>query len=671
MKNLVKFFAVALLGIAAAACSEKELAQEPVSEEGGIKPVYENLGTVSFTAQFENKGTKGYDAQGKVKWEVGDYIIVAPQRRVIGGVTETDVAWYPTNDTKVVLTSEMISADGKTATFSIDGLPTDVPGYYAMSSPTLHGSNAYVDGGNCWEKDYCWINNVHTGGYVGLNTFTEYGALCKPHLSYASCTVSDTKLTFKNVGTILKWDTRANNIQHVDFVDNSGANVHILAYSSAVNGNPGMSDSYAPATLKCYTSATNSGSALGGPYYIFLCPQTFSQGFSLYFYSGWSGYQDGATPVGKIVVDGEFVAKAGDFWDLGYIEDHFHYDTYKEAYDAGQTIKIGDLEVNKANYPSSKLITSIADTYEGNGTAYSQWGVIFVNPDVDGVVLKGSGEKCIVIGNDPTKRSSIQFSEQISLGTNANVAFKNLNMSWASAYTGTWFASAPTINNFAFDNCRIDFYTRLVELGAAGTINNFSIMNCDFVIRNDATDGNNIHPGIICRAEADYTGSKLIFRNNLVTTSSTTVKKIGLISMWSSSPGITFNTIDISQNTFHNIGSAGEFLNINNIGTSVTMTKNLLWKGANFNWIKLYGLADGASAAFTYSGVTDNKLEGWILRANNGDAIVATGTAGHYQQKDENYPFSAGDLATVISTRDYTPIATLSGYGVTNPKRLQ
>jgi len=200
MKNLVKFFAVALLGIAAA-CNEKELAQEPVSEEGGIKPVYENLGTVSFTAQFENKGTKGYDAQGKVKWEVGDYIIVAPQRRNVGGTLEDNVQWYPANDTKVVLTSDMISADGKTATFTIDGLPTDVPGYYAMSSPTLHGSSAYVDGGNCWEKDYCWVSGMHTGGYVNLNTFTEYGALCKPHLSYANCTVSDTKLTFKNVGT--------------------------------------------------------------------------------------------------------------------------------------------------------------------------------------------------------------------------------------------------------------------------------------------------------------------------------------------------------------------------------------------------------------------------------------------------------------------------------------
>ena len=101
------------------------------------------------------------------------------------------------------------------------------------------------------------------------------------------------------------------------------------------------------------------------------------------------------------------------------------------------------------------------------------------------------------------------------------------------------------------------------------------------------------------------------------------------------------------------------------------MTKNLLWKGGNFNWIQLYGLADGASASFDYAGVTGNKLEGWILRAKNGDAVVSTATAGYYQQKDENYPFAAGDLATVISTRNYTPIAALSGYGVTNPKRLQ
>jgi len=667
MKNLVKFFAVALLGIAAA-CNEKELAQEPVSEEGGIKPVYENLGTVSFTAQFENKGTKGYDAQGKVKWEVGDYIIVAPQRRNVGGTLEDNVQWYPANDTKVVLTSDMISADGKTATFTIDGLPTDVPGYYAMSSPTLHGSSAYVDGGNCWEKDYCWVSGMHTGGYVNLNTFTEYGALCKPHLSYANCTVSDTKLTFKNVGTILKWDTRANNIQHVDFVDNSGANVHILAYSSAVNGNPGMSDSYAPATLKCYTSATNSGSALGGPYYIFLCPQTFSQGFSLYFYSGWSGYQNGATPVGKIVVDGEFVAKAGDFWDLGYVEDHYAYDTYKEAYDAGQTIKIGDLEVNKATYGNSQLVSAA-------GRFYPQSGVAFVNPDVTGAFI-GYWEdldKVIIIGNDPSKRSTVHINGSGAFTNGTVVAFKNLKLanqqddSGNITHDGTWmYGSGKNLGWLAFDNCSIEFYTRLVEMPSSG-VDNISITNSDIIVRDDCGPYD-LHRALICRGtETDYTGQKLVFRNNLVTSESTTAKTFNLISKYNDPVKLSFNTVDFSQNTIFNVNGY-HFLNLGNIVNTFTMTKNLIYDGGSWSFGYLWNIAS-ADATVNVSGATGNKLTGYVLRCNDGVDLVGTSTAGWYDKS--TYPFAQGDNATVISTRDYTPISSLSGYGVTNPKRLQ
>ena len=661
MKKLTKIFAVAILGIAAA-CSQKELAPAVENNEG-VVPVYENLGAVNFTAEIT--ATKGYDATGKVSWEVGDYIIVAPQRRIISGTPEENVQWYPANDTKVILTSEMISADGKTATFSIDGLPTDVPGYYAMYSPTLHGSSAWVDGSNCWEKDFCWIAGMHTGGYVNLNTFTEYGAKCKPDLAYASCTTMDTKLTFKNVGTIIKWDTRVNNIQHVDFVDNSGADVHMLAFTSSVNGNPGTNDSVKAKTLKCYTGATNSGAALGGPYYIFLCPQTFSDGFSLYFYSGWSGYQNGAVPVGKIVYDQEFVAKAGDFWDMGYVEDHYAYDTYKEAYDAGQDIKVGDLVVNKATYGASQLLTSDARFYPASGVA-------FVDPSASGANLQyWSGSKCIVIGNDPSQRSSLEIRATGNFGDGCTVAFKNLKIKLQDGFTNAWMArtnNGETLNWFAIDNCEVWFYTRLVELFNSN-LNNFSVTNSDIVVRNDCGPYD-LHRSLICRGpETAYTAQKLIFKNNLVTTEGTDVKSFGLIN--NDATKLTVNTVDISQNTIHNIQNASfYFVCLSNIGTSITMTKNLLWKGGNFNWIQLYGLADGASAAFDFSGVTGNKLEGWVLRAANGDAVVATGTAGYYAASSE-YPFAQGDNATVISTRDYTVIPALAGYGVTNPKRLQ
>ena len=649
MKNLVKFFAVALLGIAAA-CNEKELAQEPVSEEGGIKPVYENLGTVSFTAQFENKGTKGYDAQGKVKWEVGDYIIVAPKTRS----GESSAKWYPDNDTKIQLTSEMISADGKTASFSIDGLPTDVPGCYAISCPNMHGVSV------AWDSDFCWVNTLWTGGFSQLNTFPEYGGYVKPHLSFASCEEADTRLTFKNVGAILKWDTRVGNIGHVDFVDNSGAAIDIEGSIDKGALDAARRGKITAATQKCYTCPTNSGSPVGGPYYIFLWPHTYAQGISLYFYSGWSGYQDGATPVGKIVVDNEFVAKAGDFWDLGYVEDHYAYDTYKEAYDAGQTIKIGNLSVNKATYGNSQLITSDARFYPASGVA-------FIDPSASGANLQYWSTNCIVIGNDPAQRSSLEIRSTGNFPNNGVVAFKNLDITFdGQKAIMAKTASGNTLDWFAIDNCKIDFHTRFVELYDCG-LNNLNITNSDIVVCDDCGPYD-LHRTIVCRGtETDYTGQQLVFRNNLVTTESTTARTFGLISKYENPVKLTFNTVDFSQNTIFNV-NAYHFLNLGNIVSSFTMSKNLIYDGGSWSFGWLWNTVS-ADATVNVSGATGNKLTGYVLRCNDGVDLVGTSTAGWYDKT--TYPFAQGNNATVISTRDYTPITALSGYGVTNPKRLQ
>ena len=368
-----------------------------------------------------------------------------------------------------------------------------------------------------------------------------------------------------------------------------------------------------------------------------------------------------------MVINKSFSTVAGRIYDFGIIEDHYHFATYKEAYDAGQTIKVGDLEVNKATFGASQLITSDSRFYPVSGVA-------FVDPSAVNANLQywSGTSKCIVIGNDPQQRSNLEIRAQGNFQDGQVVAFKNLNIKLGDGFSNPWMAktnNGDVLDWFAIDNCRVDFQTRLVELPNNG-INNFSITDSDIVVL-DGSGPNDVHRAIICRGtESEYVGTRLVFRNNLVTTESTTAKGFCLIN--NDATKLSFSTVDISFNTIHNVQNAGYyFVSLANIGTSVTMTKNLLWKGGSFNWIQLYGLADGASASFDYAGVTDNKLEGWILRAKNGDAIVATGTAGWYQQKDENYPFAAGDLATVISTRNYTPIAALSGYGVTNPKRLQ
>lgn len=660
MKYLSKIFAVAVLGIAAA-CTEKEIDQVTPQND----PQNES-GTVTFTATIP--ATKGYDSKGKMTWEEGDIILLwtnnLPWTSGLALTTSNyNTGSYAGKFDVVTVTDEMFT-DGthRTISFSInsDILPAQSP------SPTRYYALTTHDLGILY---HCANGSVST---VANKLNTIYAGT-KPHLAVATCEASDTKLTFENAACVFQWDTDGTEIDRIEMEvpDSEGSATRFAARQShSFNVSTGewtfgknAATGTDPASLVSYTKPSG-GVRQEGPYYIMLAPgMTFDYGFKFKIYTS-SGLLTTMIPTTS-----SFETVAGDFWDFGKLEDQF--DSNYAKYQIGCDIQIGDLTVNKTVYPSSKLVSSMEDTYNGAGTIYAQWGVIFLNPGIDGVKLNGSGDKCIVIGNDPSQRSSIQFNSAVSLSADANVAFENLNMSWASGYTGTWFGSDSKFNTFAFDNCRIDFYTRICELAASGRVNSFSITNSDIVLRDDATDGNDTHPGFLCRAEVDYAASKLVFRNNLVTTQSATVKKFALISKYTNNPGITFDIVDISQNTFHNVGSAGYLMYIKNIGSSITMTKNLLWKGANFNWIQLNGPADAASASFTYSEVTDNKLEGWILRAANGDAIVATGTAGHYEQASQPYPFAQGDNATVISTRDYSVIPALKGYGVTDPKRLQ
>ena len=638
----------------AAACTEKEIDQVTPQNDS-----QNESGTVTFTATIP--ATKGYNTIGEVRWEEGDIIRIAANTEC---PTWEEHGSYALNDYShlVILTDENIFEEGKKAVFSVDGLPNDAANYYAVAFtpnvpyPNFNSTgtvNQFV-GSMMSNSDFeCKVPNSTANGLA-------------PHISCASCTPADTKLTFTNVGTILKFSTRRSDICHVDFYGNEVNPVTSWIHKISTNAR-GYSWA-SPGKQVCFLGENNTVDGGPGDYYFLLAPgQTFTGGITLYAFDNWKGLDNEGVLIGKIVVRDDFVTQAGDFWDLGYIEDHFTYDTYKEAYDAGQTIKVGDLEVNKATFGASQLITSDSRFYPASGVA-------FVDPSAVNANLQfwSGTPKCIVIGNDPQQRSNLEIRAQGNFQDGQVVAFKNLNIKLGDGFSNPWMAktnNGDVLDWFAIDNCRVDFQTRLVELPNNG-INNFSITDSDIVVL-DGSGPNDVHRAIICRGtESEYVGTRLVFRNNLVTTESTTAKGFCLIN--NDATKLSFSTVDISFNTIHNVQNAGYyFVSLANIGTSVTMTKNLLWKGGSFNWIQLYGLADGASASFDYAGVTDNKLEGWILRAKNGDAIVATGTAGWYQQKDENYPFEEVDLATVISTRNYTVIPALAGYGVTDPKRLQ
>ena len=279
MKNLVKIFAVALLGIAAAACNEKEIAPETPAttpEEVAVPEV------ITFTATISNASVKGYDAQGKVKWEIGDIIRIAANTECPTWETHSGIS-LDSYSKVVTLSSDNISADGKTASFSVAGLPTDAASYYAVAHT---GGVPYPNFNNTTNVDKIVASIMQNSDFeCQIPNSTSNGIF--PHVSCASCTASNTKLEFKNVGTILKFSTRRNDICHVDFYGNTvNPSTHwIHKISTNTRGY-----SWTNANQVCFLGESNTTKGDPGDYYILLAPgQTFTGGFTLYAFPDWKG----------------------------------------------------------------------------------------------------------------------------------------------------------------------------------------------------------------------------------------------------------------------------------------------------------------------------------------------------------------------------------------------
>lgn len=159
MKNLIKISVLALAATALMVSCQRETAFEEA-------PVSNTARTFTLTfAQPDSKVAIGEGANlGKTKWEVGDVILVHGEYTGEG------------KSLNVTLTANDISADGKTATITVEGVtPYERPEKFASTLYAAYPASAVKDNDHCYYySDFVSTQHPLMAAYNDGDTFVFY-----------------------------------------------------------------------------------------------------------------------------------------------------------------------------------------------------------------------------------------------------------------------------------------------------------------------------------------------------------------------------------------------------------------------------------------------------------------------------------------------------------------
>lgn len=339
-------------------------------------------------------------------------------------------------------------------------------------------------------------------------------------------------------------------------------------------------------------------------------------------------------------------------------------DSYYELYNAGGTIEINGIKIQKDGadgYGEATLITSESESKE-----ISQAGVYFIKPGVE-ITYTGTGtlDNLVLIGDNAEQKVKCIVSKPIILGTaSAKGAFiMNINMD-ASTLANYVFSITGNLSHLAFSNSEFSVYEarNLVNCAAdnAGVSENISIIKSlvKFNVTKDWTASRvlNFTKGLTC--------TSVTFENNVVYPSTIEYTINGCL-LFAQGQNLDSKVI-ISHNTFINFISSSQSLVRANVNNDVTFSNLLFFYNANFGNknATLINVGDGAIGTLTFA---DN------IRYNNGTSVInlnpfggtaAPGYPNTVVPLAEANPFDGGtfDLANGI----FVPNAEYAEYGATN-----
>lgn len=173
---------------------------------------------------------------------------------------------------------------------------------------------------------------------------------------------------------------------------------------------------------------------------------------------------------------------------------------YSAIYEAGGDIAIGDLIVNKTNYPDAKVV----DIASINNKTFTDGGLVFIEGEGSFTMTTSPSihTSLVLIGNNPEKQPTIICKGASAYyfavrGEDCDYGFKNLNIDGSSnnyIFSNTDNANASgKIKSLTLEDCTISTNGNVIQDGnTTNSMQNVTVRNC--VIRmSEATTGKAVY----------------------------------------------------------------------------------------------------------------------------------------------------------------------------------
>lgn len=273
-------------------------------------------------------------------------------------------------------------------------------------------------------------------------------------------------------------------------------------------------------------------------------------------------------------------------------------DSYWAEYQAGLDIKIGDIVINKFDYPDAEFISK---DDASSFTTFTTDKVYFIDADISLTAKMAIQNYLILINNSPDKRATVE------MGAGKHFAFNSSNATAIGLLCKGLTIDGTLNNNYLSTlegkgNCQFDYFIMddcIIKLGKEGnnralfsissssnayaSIKKFVLNSCRFSLTNESIETRviNFHP-----VNNTFTNSNIQITNNVfyAEDASTTIDLKLLVYANMNT------TFFVERNTFVNIVPNSTQGYIQGIPTDESLlAKNIVWNGGVWtgacNWI--------------------------------------------------------------------------------------
>lgn len=534
MKHSRFLFAAAVLVIASASCQKEE-------------PAHVVSDSCTFAATIGDQTKLAISDDGKCSWSVGDVVIVYNGNNS-GNVAIADGKFTSENIQTISVTSEMLSNDNRTLTFTTD-----------LAEPS--GSNWYLYAAHSVPTVYM----IRSNGSIISGAINETLQTQIPFLAMASVSKTATDaVNFKHVVGWLKMTVSAWKYK-VEIKSNDSENPIVRCVDTAFSGSDLNITLRGDVKPNLYNCKVNDASP-NKYFYAALMPDTWGSGISFSIYSG-SSTLDKTVPAGK-----SFKVEAGHVYNTGdLLGDHGEKDTYYEMWEAGQSIQIGGVNYSKSS-PSGLTAVHLTETVTLTAAdCYNK--IFFIDPSAS-VTISNRMDNTVFVGNKIGQRTVINVpSDEVWMcATNAKATlhmFKNVEFNRQRTTGRIAWLRDKGASRIVYDNCKMNM--QIPDIGGVAwttPVDEFNVTDCDIALNADnlylLSSGN-------C--------AKLVVKNNVFYAPSSNHMISNLLQVGERGAGHSLRDtdVDIENNSFINLrGNGNSPAIIAENYSAATVSNNLL-----------------------------------------------------------------------------------------------